>query len=122
MREHFPGLEDEKDAILDAVLGFFEDNLQRSFPEADYTFDVYLTSANKVQHPERYLQTQYVDLHVNDRASITSAHSKTLDMAHSLVKQGGEVGSAIWEQSPSASRIITRCASIVHICILAMGW
>lgn len=49
MREHFPGLAKEREAVLDAVLDFFEGQLQGCFPEPDYTFDVYLTSANKVR-------------------------------------------------------------------------
>lgn len=46
--EHFPGLRDEEDALMETVLEFFEANLEQRFPDPDYVFDIYVTSAGKV--------------------------------------------------------------------------
>lgn len=46
--EQFPGLEDERESLAEVLLEFFEDHLEHCFPDPDYTFDVYITSANKV--------------------------------------------------------------------------
>ncbi len=41
-------LEPQKDDLLEAMLEFFEEHVQQRFPEEDYTFDVYITTAGKV--------------------------------------------------------------------------
>ncbi|CAL8471972.1 g11514 [Coccomyxa elongata] len=42
-------LEPQKDDLLEAMLEFFEEHVQQRFPEKDYTFDVYITTAGKVR-------------------------------------------------------------------------
>lgn len=42
------GLQVQEDELREMLLEFFEENIQERFPEADYTFDVYITAANKV--------------------------------------------------------------------------
>ena len=42
------GLQSQEDELREMVLEFFEEHLQERFPEADYTFDVYITTAGKV--------------------------------------------------------------------------
>lgn len=46
--ENAAALEAQKDDLLEAMLEFFEEHVQRRFPEADYTFDVYITTAGAV--------------------------------------------------------------------------
>lgn len=41
--------EPQKDDLLEAMLEFFEEHVQQRFPETDYTFDVYVTTAGKVR-------------------------------------------------------------------------
>ncbi len=41
-------LEPSKDDLLEAMLEFFEEHVQQRFPETDYTYDVYVTTAGKV--------------------------------------------------------------------------
>lgn len=40
----------QKDDLLEAMLDFFEEHVQQRFPEVDYTFDVYVTTAGKVSN------------------------------------------------------------------------
>ncbi|KAK9905753.1 hypothetical protein WJX75_005749 [Coccomyxa subellipsoidea] len=47
--ENAAALEAQKDDLLEAMLEFFEEHVQRRFPEADYTFDVYITTAGAVR-------------------------------------------------------------------------
>ena len=42
------GLQSQEDELREMLLEFFEEHLQERFPEADYTFDVYITTAGKV--------------------------------------------------------------------------
>lgn len=46
--ENAASLEAQKDDLLEAMLEFFEEHVQERFPESDYTFDVYVTTAGKV--------------------------------------------------------------------------
>lgn len=48
--DHAPGLEGQRQDLLEALLEFFEQHVQQRFPLRDYTFDVYLTTAGKVHH------------------------------------------------------------------------
>lgn len=48
--EHFPGLGAQKDELLEILLSFFEEHIENRFPDPDFTFDVYITSASKVRH------------------------------------------------------------------------
>lgn len=41
----------QEDELREMLLEFFEEHLQDQFPEADYTFDVYITTAGKVHMP-----------------------------------------------------------------------
>ena len=47
--EHFPALVQGRDRYADIIEDFFEDHLQSRFSVPDYVFDVYLTSAGKVE-------------------------------------------------------------------------
>ena len=44
------GLQAQEDELREMLLEFFEEHIQERFREADYTFDVYITTANKVLH------------------------------------------------------------------------
>ena len=49
--ENAASLEAQRDELLEAMLEFFEEHVQRRFPEPDYTFDVYVTTAGAVSNP-----------------------------------------------------------------------
>ena len=51
--EHFPGLEAQKRELLELLMEFFEQHIERHFPDPDYTFDVYVTAAGKVRCSSR---------------------------------------------------------------------
>lgn len=46
--QHFPALLGAQERYLDLLSTFFEEHLQSRFREPDYAFDVYVTSAGKV--------------------------------------------------------------------------
>ena len=52
------------------LLEFFEQHLQEHFPEADYTFDVYITTAGKVRSQDA-LPNFELNVARNLRASTT---------------------------------------------------
>ena len=45
-------LQSNEDDLRELLLEFFEQHIQERFPEADYTFDVYVTTAGKVRPVE----------------------------------------------------------------------
>lgn len=47
--ENAASLEAQKEDLLEAMLEFFEEHVQQRFPKADYTFDVYITTAGRVR-------------------------------------------------------------------------
>lgn len=51
-------LQSNEDDLRELLLEFFEQHIQDRFPEADYTFDVYVTTAGKVRPSE----AQYLNL------------------------------------------------------------
>lgn len=42
-------LQSNEDDLRELLLEFFEQHIQERFPDADYTFDVYVTTAGKVR-------------------------------------------------------------------------
>ena len=45
-------LQSHENDLRELLLEFFEQHIQERFPEADYTFDVYVTTAGKVRPVE----------------------------------------------------------------------
>lgn len=52
--EYAPNLAAQEDELLEALLEFFEQHVQESFPCADFTFDVYITTAGRVSTDIHY--------------------------------------------------------------------
>jgi len=54
--EHFPHLAEERGALLEALLEFAEEHLER-FPEPDVAADVYITAAGRARTPTDFCAT-----------------------------------------------------------------
>ena len=78
-------LHSQQEELQEMLLEFFEQHLQEHFPETDYTFDVYITTAGRVRS-QHCLPRPAVNAVSDTYASIVSLHPHDLAESPQLTR------------------------------------